>query len=118
MVLDHDSKFSTDVIAFLECTGLKPKRTSVQAPWRNGIADRWVGSCRRELLDHVIPLSEEHLRRLVRDPRDWDTEKNRGVSTTSCPIPLSGFAGHSVVENALHMRKTCIRHLLTRPKTH
>jgi putative transposase len=67
MVLDHDSKFSADVIAFLECTGLKPKRTGVQAPWQNGIAERWVGSCRRELLDHVIPLSEEHLRRLVRD---------------------------------------------------
>ena len=25
---------------------------------------RWIGSCRRELLDHVIPLNERHLRRL------------------------------------------------------
>jgi hypothetical protein len=33
----------------------------------NGIAERWVGSCRREILDHVIALNEPHLRRLMRD---------------------------------------------------
>src|SRR5712664_2237868 len=33
----------------------------------NGIAERWVGSCRREILDHVIALNEQHLRRLIRD---------------------------------------------------
>ncbi len=67
VILDHDSKFDTNVIAFLEATGLKPKRTSVQAPWQNGIAERWVGSCRREILDHVIALNECHLRRLIGD---------------------------------------------------
>jgi putative transposase len=34
-------------------------------PWQNGTAERWVGSCRRELLDHVISLNEPHLRRLI-----------------------------------------------------
>jgi transposase InsO family protein len=67
VILDRDSIFNPDVIAFLKATGLKPKRTSVHSPWQNGIAERWVGSCRRELLDHVIALSEEHLRRLVRE---------------------------------------------------
>ena len=42
-------------------------RTSLQSPWQNGVAERWVGSCRRELLDQVIILNESHLRRLVRD---------------------------------------------------
>src|SRR5207245_9737666 len=42
-------------------------QTSVRSPWQNGVAERWVGSCRREMLDHVIPLSEEHLRRLGRE---------------------------------------------------
>ena len=67
LILDRDSKFDADVINFLKATGLKAKRTSVQSPWQNGIAERWVGSCRREILDHVIPLQEEHLRRLIRD---------------------------------------------------
>jgi len=65
VIFDHDAKFNGDVIGFLKATGLKPKRTSIQAPWQNGTAERWVGSCRRELLDHVIPLNEPHLRRLI-----------------------------------------------------
>jgi transposase len=67
VVLDRDSKFDAEVIAFLRATGLKPKRTSVQAPWQNGTAERWVGSCRREILDHVIALNEQHLRWLIQD---------------------------------------------------
>jgi transposase InsO family protein len=66
-IFDHDSKFDTEIIAFLKATGLTPKRTSVQAPWQNGIAERWVGSCRREILDHVITLNDQHLRRMIRD---------------------------------------------------
>jgi putative transposase len=54
-------------MALLHAAGLEPKRTSVQAPWQNGIAERWIVSCRREILDHVIPLNEEHLRRIIRD---------------------------------------------------
>jgi transposase InsO family protein len=67
VILDRDSKFDADVITFLKATGLRPTKTSVQAPWQNGIAERWVGSCRRELLDHVIPLNKQHLRRLMGD---------------------------------------------------
>jgi putative transposase len=67
VILDRDSKFDADVVAFLKATGLKPKRTSVRAPWQNGISERWVGSCRREILDHVIALNEQHLRRLIHD---------------------------------------------------
>ena len=67
VILDHDSKFDADVMAFLKATGLEPKRTSVQAPWQNGIAERWVGSVRREIMDHVIAWNEQHLGRLIRD---------------------------------------------------
>ena len=66
-ILDRDSIFNADVTAFLKAPGLKPKRTSIQAPWQNRTAERWIGSCRREILDHIIPVNEEHLRRLIRD---------------------------------------------------
>jgi putative transposase len=96
-ILDHDSKFNADVIAFLKVTGLEPKRTSVQAPWQNGIAERWVGSCRRELLDHIIALNERQLRRLIRDylnyhhddrihdSLDKDTPNRRPVASRPSP---------------------------------
>ena len=67
ILLDHDSTFDGNVIAFLKATGLEPTRTGVQAPWQNGIAERWVGSCRRELLDHIVALNERHLCRLIRE---------------------------------------------------
>jgi putative transposase len=45
----------------------RPVRTSFRSPWQNGIAERWVESCRRDLLDHVITLDERHLKRLLSD---------------------------------------------------
>ena len=66
-ILDRDAKFGTEVVELLRASGIKPKRISPSSPWQNGIAERWVGSCRRELLDHVIALNESHLRRLIRD---------------------------------------------------
>jgi putative transposase len=62
VILDRDAKFSQEVLQFLRSSGLKPVRTSVRSPWQNGIAERWVGSIRREMLDSVIPLNEFHLR--------------------------------------------------------
>ena len=46
---------------------MQPKRTAYRSPWQNGTAERWIGSARRELLDHVIVFDEPHLRRLLRD---------------------------------------------------
>jgi putative transposase len=66
-ILDRDAKFGVDVIDLLKASGIRPKQTSPSSPWQNGIAERWIGSCRRELLDHVIVLSDAHLHRLIRD---------------------------------------------------
>ena len=63
VILDRDTKFDAEV---LRSIGLKPKRTSRESPWQNGVAERWIGRCRRELLDYVIQLNERHLRRLIR----------------------------------------------------
>jgi len=54
-----------EVIAAVKATRIIPKRTSFRSPWQNGIAERWVGSCRRDLLDHMVALNERHLKRLL-----------------------------------------------------
>jgi transposase InsO family protein len=67
LIYDNDSIFSDDVTEAIEYLGIRPKRTAFQSPWQNGVAERWVGSCKRELTDHVIVFNEDHLRRLLRD---------------------------------------------------
>jgi len=66
LVFDRDSIFSAGVVRFVKAMGTEPVRTAYRSPWQNAIAERWIGSCRRELFDHVVVLSERHLRRLIR----------------------------------------------------
>jgi putative transposase len=71
LVLDRDSIFSQSVVSTIQAMGIEPKRIAARSPWQNGVAERWVGSCRRELLDRVVVLNERHLRRLLRDYVDY-----------------------------------------------
>ena len=66
LVLDRDSIFSPAVVEFIRAMRTKPVRISYRSPWQNGTAERWIGNCRREMLEHVVILSERHLVRLVR----------------------------------------------------
>ncbi len=65
LIFDYGTQFNEDVIDTMKGFGIQPKRTSFRSPWQNGIAERWVGNCRRDLLDHVIVLNERHLKRLM-----------------------------------------------------
>ena len=67
LIYNNDSIFSDRVTEAIEQFQVRPKRTTYRSPWQNGTAERWVGSARRELLDHVIVFNEQHLRRLLRD---------------------------------------------------
>ena len=66
LVFDRYSIFNPAVIEFIKAMGTKPVRISFRSPWQNGTAERWIGSCRRELLAHVVVFGERHLVRLVR----------------------------------------------------
>ncbi len=67
LIYDNDSIFSDRGAEAIQNLGIEPRRTAFRSPWQNGIAERWVGSVRRELLDHVIVLNESHFRRLLRE---------------------------------------------------
>src|SRR5258708_5588279 len=65
LLFDRDAKFGTEVVSAVRDMGSEPTRTAFRSPWQNGVAERWVGSCRRDLLDHVSILKERHLKRLM-----------------------------------------------------
>jgi transposase InsO family protein len=67
LIHGRDAIFNTEVVEILKTIGIKSVRTSFKSPWQNGIAERFVGCCRRDLLDHVIVLNERHLKRLMCD---------------------------------------------------
>ena len=65
LIFDRDGKYGLEVPAAVRSLTITPIRTSFESPWQNGVAERWVESCRRDLLDQVIAVSERHLKRLL-----------------------------------------------------
>jgi transposase InsO family protein len=67
LIYFNDAIFSARAHETIESLGIEPEPNSLGRPRRNGIAERWVGSVRREMLDHIVVLDEVHLRRLLRE---------------------------------------------------
>jgi transposase InsO family protein len=112
LIHDNDSIFSNRVTEAIGKLGIESKRTAYRSPWQNGTAERWVGTLRRELLDHVIVINEQNLRRLLRDYVDYynkDRVHTRlrdsplGRPTESRPSSLARIVGAPRV-GGLHHR--------------
>ncbi len=65
MIRDRDRSYGSDFIARARSIGIETVLTPVRAPQANGIAERVVRTLRQECLNHVIPLGERHLRRVL-----------------------------------------------------
>jgi transposase InsO family protein len=65
LIFDRDGKYGLEVPAAVRSLKMSPIRTSFESPWQNGVAERWVESCRRDLLDHIIAVNKRHLKRLL-----------------------------------------------------
>jgi transposase InsO family protein len=66
LIHDHDSIFSPSLDRELQSFGLRMLRTPVRLPQANAYCERLVGTIRRECLDFLIPLSENHLRMMLK----------------------------------------------------
>lgn len=59
LLFDRDAKFGDEVVSFARELGSLPVLTAFRSPWQNGVAERWVGNCRRDLLDDVITMARD-----------------------------------------------------------
>ena len=70
--------------------GIREILTAPQSPWQNPYAERAIGSIRRECLDHLIILSEHHLRRILKEYVCYYNESRPHLSLDrNAPIPRS-----------------------------
>ena len=86
LIYDNDAIFSPAVTSAIKSFEVDPKRTAFRSPWQNGTAERVVGSVRRELLDHVVVLNEDHLRRLLREYVDYYNAERVHTSIGDAPV--------------------------------
>ena len=75
VIHDRDTIYSEGVDRTLEAMGLEVLKTPVRVPQANAFCERLIGTVRRECLDFVIPMSERHLRAIL---REWVRHYNRG----------------------------------------
>jgi putative transposase len=65
LIFDRDAKYGLEVPVAVRSLKMSPVRISFESPWQNGVAERWIESCRRDLLDHIIAVNERHVKRLL-----------------------------------------------------
>jgi transposase InsO family protein len=65
LIRDRDSKFTDVFDAVFTSEGIRILRTPVRAPRANAIAERWIGTLRRELLDRILILNRRHLEHVL-----------------------------------------------------
>ena len=74
LLRDRDAKFGPDFDRVAKGAGARVVKTAVRAPNMNAIAERFVGSVRREVLDYVLVRGDEHLDALLREYRTYFNE--------------------------------------------
>jgi putative transposase len=74
LIRDRDGIYGGAFNSRVDHLGIEQIKTAPRSPWQNGYAERFVGTLRRELLDHVIVLGEHHLLRLVRSHASYYNE--------------------------------------------
>jgi putative transposase len=85
LIREGDGSYGHRVRRRIRSLGIGEIVTAPASPWQNPFVERVIGSIRRELLDHVVILSERHLKRLLSNYldyyRSWRTHQSLAGDT-------------------------------------
>jgi transposase InsO family protein len=95
LIRDRDSIYGVGFSRRTTSLGIREVRTPVRAPKANSIAERFVGTLRRECLDHMFIFNERHLQRIVEE--------------------FVGYYNHQRPHRSLHHRPPCPGSVATGP---
>ena len=100
LIRDRDSKFTATFDTVFTAIDVQIIKTPVRAPRANAIAERVVGTIRRELLDHLLILNRRHAVTVLREfERHYNDHRPHRTLGQAAPLrPLPGRAP-TVVDN-------------------
>jgi transposase InsO family protein len=87
LIRDRDAKFTTAFDAVFTATDIRIIKTPVRAPRANAIAERFIGSIRRELLDHTLIINQRHAATVL-DEYQHHYNNQRPHRTLGQAVPL------------------------------
>ena len=89
---DRDASFTAAFGEVFQAAGVRVVRCAVQAPRMNAIMERWIGSCRRELLDRTLIWNQRRLMTVLREYEGfYNTHRPHRTLSQAAPLrPLPG----------------------------
>ena len=85
MIRDRGSNYTAAFDAVLADAGIRTVLCNVRTPRMNAITERWIGGCRRELLDRTLIWNQAHLLRILRNYEAHHfTDRSARISSLSC----------------------------------
>ncbi len=87
MIHDRDASFTTAFDEVFRAAGTRIVRSAIQAPRMNSVMERWIGSCRRELLDRSLVWNQRHLMTVLREYEDfYNTHRPHRALKQAAPL--------------------------------
>jgi len=98
LIRDRDTRSTAAFDVILAAEGVRGLPTPVRAPRANAVAERWIGTVRRELLDRMLIVGQQHRER--RYQTTWPTTTSTGRTAHRArhhrwePLPARSTSQH------------------------
>ncbi|MET7339023.1 integrase core domain-containing protein [Nonomuraea sp. NPDC005650] len=110
LIRDRDAKFTAAFDTVLADAGVRIVKSGVRIPRMNSIMERWIQTCRRELLDRTLIWNQHHLRHALREFETFYNENRphralrQAAPRRSLPDPSTGPTGTAPLDIRRHDR--------------